>query len=82
MVEESHDEGETAMEIADLYPLIPGPDAKKYGGTGSHPGGKSLYRWVLVPMVCISGQISTAWVYVGVPKHRERRSLSNGIWPE
>lgn len=48
---------------------------------GFHPGDPSLYRRVLVP-VCISGQISPAWVYVGAPKHRERRSLPNGIWPE
>jgi len=48
---------------------------------GFHPGGSSLYRRVLVPM-CIPGQISPAWVYVGTPKHRARRSLQNGIWPE
>jgi len=48
---------------------------------GFHPGGPSLYRRVLVP-VCIPGQISPAWVYVGVPKHWARRSLPNGTWPE
>jgi gamma-glutamylcyclotransferase (GGCT)/AIG2-like uncharacterized protein YtfP len=48
---------------------------------GFHPGGPSLYRRVLVP-VCIPGQISPAWVYVGTSKHRARRSLPNGTWPE
>ncbi len=48
---------------------------------GFHPGGSSLYRRVLVP-VCTSGKTIPAWVYVGAPKHRERRSLPNGTWPE
>ncbi len=48
---------------------------------GFHPGGLSLYKRVLVP-VCISGQISLAWVYVIAQKHRAWRSLPKGIWPE
>ena len=48
---------------------------------GFHPGESSLYRRVLVP-VCISGQISLAWVYVIAQKHRAWRFLPKGIWRE
>ncbi len=48
---------------------------------GFLPGRSSLYKRVLVP-VCISGQISPAWVYVIAQKHRAWRFLPKGIWRE
>jgi gamma-glutamylcyclotransferase (GGCT)/AIG2-like uncharacterized protein YtfP len=48
---------------------------------GFHPGGPSLYRRVLVP-VYAGEELFPAWLYVGTPKHRARRSLPNGTWPE
>jgi len=65
------------LTFDDLETRLPSIDRLE----GFRPGGSCLYRRVLVP-VRNPGQISPAWVYVGTPKYRARRSLPNGTWPE
>jgi len=46
---------------------------------GFHPGGRSLYRRVLVP-VCIGGRRLLAWLYVGSSDRSGCRFLPLGRW--
>jgi len=47
---------------------------------GFHPGGRSLYRRVLVP-VCIDGRVLSAWLYVGGTRREGTfKELPDGFW--
>lgn len=51
------------------------------GLEGFRPGGRSLYRRVLVP-VLVGGEREVAWVYIVELTHIKRRRLFSGHWPE
>ncbi|MDE2665184.1 MAG: gamma-glutamylcyclotransferase [Acidobacteriota bacterium] len=48
---------------------------------GFHPGGRSLYRRVLVPAT-VEGARQPAWVYAVEDLGTSRRRITSGRWPE
>jgi len=48
---------------------------------GFHPGGRSLYRRVLVPVCIRQDVVLGAWAYAGESEQRFRRLLQAGKWP-
>ena len=48
---------------------------------GFHPGGRSLYRRVLVPAT-VEGARQLAWVYAVEKLGSGRRRITSGRWPE
>jgi len=47
---------------------------------GFDPGGLSLYRRVLIPVI-VNEKVTLAWVYIGVDLFHEARWLPQGVWP-
>ena len=65
------------LTFDDLETRLPAIDRLE----GFHPGGRSLYRRVLVP-VCIRQEVVLgAWAYAGDSVQRFRRLLQAGRWP-